>query len=548
MSGDCAPFLPTPAGAGGGGGGGIKSISGGSTVATGPGVSFSNANNVSFGINGNTITASVVPDAGIGLAVPGSTIATGTVVFSASNGVSFGINGSTVTGVVASVLATGTQLALLSAASNASLTAGAFMVVSGSQLFMGGSGVQIAAAGAGNIDATAGSNITLRAANTISVSAGTAAFVAAGANGSVRVGASNNTVGFFGQAGTNRQTITGTNATAINNLLNALGSLGIVSNGATVSGFATGNLGAIAAGTQTATSGTVAMSDSNGISFGMSGSSQITARAISLTGTNGEVVQMRGSGANMTISNANSNVVIAAGGLGDIFLSNGPGGVYLRGDRVEVAQQSNRTVAFYGVAGATRQTVTGTNATAFNNLMNALGSLGIISNGATMNDAIGSVSFYDNGALPPSSTATMNVAAAQAAYQRVVIDRPLSATRLDVPYAFPNTGSLSLTAYVYTINGNTANTISSATFTVSSVSYAMTTVGVGWNFTGGEYFIGIGRTHTIGGAAFVLGGQPRVNLATMPILADGIGALATSVAGADLTSVATVRPYFRLFG
>lgn len=39
---------------------GINSISAGTTFATGPGVSFANAHGVSFGVNGNTITASVV--------------------------------------------------------------------------------------------------------------------------------------------------------------------------------------------------------------------------------------------------------------------------------------------------------------------------------------------------------------------------------------------------------------------------------------------------------------------------------------------------------
>jgi len=41
-----------------GGAGGITNISGGTTLATGPSIVFSNSNNISFGINGNTVTAS----------------------------------------------------------------------------------------------------------------------------------------------------------------------------------------------------------------------------------------------------------------------------------------------------------------------------------------------------------------------------------------------------------------------------------------------------------------------------------------------------------
>jgi len=77
----------------------IMSISGGTTFATGPGVSLANANGVTFGIIGNTITASVnaVTVSGVGVAIAAGTQtgSTGTIVFSNSNGVSFGLSGST---------------------------------------------------------------------------------------------------------------------------------------------------------------------------------------------------------------------------------------------------------------------------------------------------------------------------------------------------------------------------------------------------------------------------------------------------------------------
>lgn len=73
-------------------------IAGAGTFTNG-GLSFSNLNGVSFGINGSTITASVSPGAAGGIAISaGAASATsGTVIFSNSNGVSFGLNGQTMT-------------------------------------------------------------------------------------------------------------------------------------------------------------------------------------------------------------------------------------------------------------------------------------------------------------------------------------------------------------------------------------------------------------------------------------------------------------------
>lgn len=57
---------------------------------------FSNSNGVSFGANGQTVTASINAGAGT-VSAGGSSIALGEVVFSNSNSVSFGLNGSTLT-------------------------------------------------------------------------------------------------------------------------------------------------------------------------------------------------------------------------------------------------------------------------------------------------------------------------------------------------------------------------------------------------------------------------------------------------------------------
>ena len=66
-------------------------------------MTFSNSNGVSFGLNGSVITASAA--GGFGIAdTGGHTVSVGTVEFSNSNNVSFGLNGSTMTGSVATSL------------------------------------------------------------------------------------------------------------------------------------------------------------------------------------------------------------------------------------------------------------------------------------------------------------------------------------------------------------------------------------------------------------------------------------------------------------
>ena len=81
---------------GAGAAGNTGSISAGTTRATLGEVVFSNSNNVSFGVNGQTVTATVtVPaETPFGISAGTQSISTGTLVFSDSNGISFGMSGS----------------------------------------------------------------------------------------------------------------------------------------------------------------------------------------------------------------------------------------------------------------------------------------------------------------------------------------------------------------------------------------------------------------------------------------------------------------------
>lgn len=124
-----------------GGGGGIGTISGGTTNATGPGISFANSNGLTFGVNGNTITASVGAGAGgVAISGAGNSVSNGTVVMSNANGVSFGMAGSTITAsyTVPAQLSVGNST-LGNTSGNTGLFTGRLVLVGGNNVTLSGS-------------------------------------------------------------------------------------------------------------------------------------------------------------------------------------------------------------------------------------------------------------------------------------------------------------------------------------------------------------------------------------------------------------------------
>lgn len=79
-----------------GGGGGVI-LSAGASSALGGAFTFANSNNVSFGLSGAVITASVNPGGGVMISAGTELVSTGTLVFSNSNQISFGLNNSILT-------------------------------------------------------------------------------------------------------------------------------------------------------------------------------------------------------------------------------------------------------------------------------------------------------------------------------------------------------------------------------------------------------------------------------------------------------------------
>lgn len=78
----------------------VSAFSAGTTNIINSGMSFADGGGVTWGINGNTITATVnAGGGGVAISAAGSSASSGTVVFSNSNNVSFAMNGSTVTAI-----------------------------------------------------------------------------------------------------------------------------------------------------------------------------------------------------------------------------------------------------------------------------------------------------------------------------------------------------------------------------------------------------------------------------------------------------------------
>lgn len=243
-------------------------LSAGTALASGPTVVFSNSNGISFGVSGNTITATVVAGAAAGVAAIGAgsqTATSGTVVFANSNGLTFGLSGST--------QITGSYTVPTVTNSSATISAGTQSGTLANLVFSNSNGVTFGL-NAGTITGSYTVPSLAGLLSAVNVSAGTTS-----QNLSAVVYSNSNNVSF----GLNGSTVTGSASfpaqTAF--VLSNSNNVSFGTNGSTVTASASYSQstapGALAAGTQTATSGTMVFANSNGISFGMSGSTQITA-------------------------------------------------------------------------------------------------------------------------------------------------------------------------------------------------------------------------------------------------------------------------------
>jgi len=229
----------------------VVNVSGGTTSNNLSAIVFSNSNGISFGMNGSTMTASVGAGGAAGSISAGTTsVGLGQVVFSNSNGVSFGLNGSTIT---ASAAAAGVATLSVFGTSNTTVNS------------------------SGSFDAR---SLTIRAYGIVSIGTSNGSLLLSSPDAvdftqlSVGFSTNGNTAGNTGLF-TGRVVFAGGANITLSGSSNG--------NSATISviGGAGGGGGgvAVSAGTQSVSTGTLVFSNSNGIEFGMSGSSRITANA-----------------------------------------------------------------------------------------------------------------------------------------------------------------------------------------------------------------------------------------------------------------------------
>lgn len=266
---------------GGGGGGGVALSAGTGSVSSGT-VVFSNSNGVSFGLNGSTLTASVAPGGAAGSVSAGTTnVGLGQVVFSNSNNVSFGLNGSTVTATAtvtypAQSVQTQNMVSVLGSTGNIS--------------FQNGNGVSFGG-NASTVTASVAAQ-SVQTQNMVSVQGSTGAISFSNSNGiSFGFNASTITASHNGLTSQSNQAFSAAGGSSAFQTLNFRDANGIsfsnsggsIQASYTVPAVPPETPFGVSAGTQSVSTGTLVFSNSNGITFGMSGSSRITASHNGLT-------------------------------------------------------------------------------------------------------------------------------------------------------------------------------------------------------------------------------------------------------------------------
>jgi hypothetical protein len=351
---------------------GISGIAGSAaSTVTGGTVVFSNLNNVSFGLNGSTMTASIPAGQTAISGIAGSaasTVTAGTVVFSNLNGISFGLNGSTMTAshnaltsqsnqAVSNSLGSFTfQTLNFSNANGVTWGTSAGGIVTASVATAGGAdGINALVVNAGGSSAT--TTLTLSNSNNITfgINAGVITASASQSNPGVSNSAGSFTFQTLNFSNANNVTwgtsagsivtasVAAPGAAAENNWVNLSGNTAgnttasgstinwVGGNNVTLSGLnasqvridagAGGGGVAVAAGTQTATSGTVVFSNSNSFTFGMSDSTRITASFSESTHAHGGIAFAGNTSG--TMSTISSGTAVLAGGNNITLSQNG---------------------------------------------------------------------------------------------------------------------------------------------------------------------------------------------------------------------------------
>lgn len=574
--------LALSAAAGGGGGAAISAA--GNSVNAGT-VVFSNSNGISFGMAGSTITATVNPGAAAGIAaiqVSNTTYTSGTAIFSnangfsfgssaggaitgsytvptqtqfvlsASNGLAFGTNGSTVTGSYS-------QSAQAFSASGGSSTFSTLNFANSNGVtFSNSAGSVVAsynstsAAGQGttfagtNISAsmtlnTAGLNLALSGAagggGSPNISAGTTSGnlgsivfsnsngVSFGLNGSTITASASGagaSVTVLAQSQTTGQSSSGTLAlSALNVAGYGIISVGWSASTLQISGPGTTNFAnlSVSAGTTSGSLGSLVFSNSNGVSFGLNGST-ITASAAGGGGgaaisagtqsTNGGTVVFSNSN-NISFGMSNSSVITASYSQSADTI-----GLYALGNTTQNSSTTldARTLSFNALGAMTMGYSNGSiqvSAPATSSI-SGTGAVSISVNGSTISIGApnyGTLSFYDNG-MHRASPAASQFGVGSIALQPIQMQGNFSISALEqfVSGSFSTSSNssyaatLTARAGLYTLNGSTLSLASSGsqTYAFTNTSNNSTgslsgirglTIPLNASMTPGNYWLGL---------------------------------------------------------
>lgn len=258
--------------------GGIFLSAAGSSQSAGQ-IVFSNSNGVSFGMNGSTVTASVVPGAAAGIAaIQGGTQTgtSGTVVFADSNGITFGMSGSSqITASHNGITSQSNQAIGLYATGNT--TQNSSTTRDARSLSFNGLGAATVGFSNGFVQISVPTQ-TVQTQGSVAILGSTGAISFDNANG-ITFGANASTITASHNGLTTAALSNHSHGNPTLNLTNLSGTTASNSAGLTLSlsAAAPGAGVAISAGTQSVSTGTMVFSNSNGVTFGMSGSSRITA-------------------------------------------------------------------------------------------------------------------------------------------------------------------------------------------------------------------------------------------------------------------------------
>jgi hypothetical protein len=264
-------------------------------------------------------------------------------------------------------------------------------------------------------------------------------------------------------------------------------------------------IGALAAGTQTGTSGTIVFSDSNGISFGLSGSTRVTASVDAIKSLSAGTTRITGGEA--VFSNSNG-------------VSFGVDGQTVTGS---VAAGATATGNFGALAAGTQTATSGTVVFANSNGI-SFGMSGSSQVTATLERRVTAFSQWADFATNFSiSNATLSL-------QKLSMPMHLSVTQAVLLMALSgntdSSGALTVSLGVYTLSGSTASLASSASRQISWTSGSATTassiyggvsgtryrtVAIDISMTPGDYLLGVHMRTTNNGTwrAF---GRPAVSI------------------------------------